>query len=388
LIAAINYSFLILNYMKLFDVYPLFDVNIVKGKGCHVWDDKGQEYLDLYGGHAVISIGHAHPHYVETISKQVATLGFYSNSVINKLQQEVADRLGAISGYDDYQLFLINSGAEANENALKLASFYNGRTRVISFAKAFHGRTSLAVEVTNNPKIIAPINDNGHVTYLQLNDTEALKAELAKGDVCAVIIEGIQGVGGIQLPTTEFMKAIRQACDETNTVMILDEIQSGYGRSGKFFAHQYNDVRPDMITVAKGIGNGFPMAGVLISPKFTPVYGQLGTTFGGNHLACAAAIAVLDVMKEENLVENAAKVGAHLLEELKGFKGIKEVRGRGLMIGMEFEEPIKELRQKLLFEEKVFTGVSGANVIRLLPPLCLSMNEADEFLNRLHHVTK
>ena len=374
--------------MKLFDVYPLFDVNIVKGKGCHVWDDKGQEYLDLYGGHAVISIGHAHPHYVETISKQVATLGFYSNYVINKLQQEVADRLGAISGYDDYQLFLINSGAEANENALKLASFYNGRTRVISFAKAFHGRTSLAVEVTNNPKIIAPINDNGHVTYLQLNDTEALKAELAKGDVCAVIIEGIQGVGGIQLPTTEFMKAIRQACDETNTVMILDEIQSGYGRSGKFFAHQYNDVRPDMITVAKGIGNGFPMAGVLISPKFTPVYGQLGTTFGGNHLACAAAIAVLDVMKEENLVENAAKVGAHLLEELKGFKGIKEVRGRGLMIGMEFEEPIKELRQKLLFEEKVFTGVSGANVIRLLPPLCLSMNEADEFLNRLHHVTK
>lgn len=374
--------------MKLFDVYPLFDVNIVKGKGCHVWDDKGQEYLDLYGGHAVISIGHAHPHYVETISKQVATLGFYSNSVINKLQQEVADRLGAISGYDDYQLFLINSGAEANENALKLASFYNGRTRVISFAKAFHGRTSLAVEVTNNPKIIAPINDNGHVTYLPLNDTEALKAELAKGDACAVIIEGIQGVGGIQLPTTEFMKAIRQACDETNTVMILDEIQSGYGRSGKFFAHQYNDVRPDMITVAKGIGNGFPMAGVLISPKFTPVYGQLGTTFGGNHLACAAAIAVLDVMKEENLVENAAKVGAHLLEELKGFKGIKEVRGRGLMIGMEFEEPIKELRQKLLFEEKVFTGVSGTNVIRLLPPLCLSMNEADEFLNRLHHVTK
>ena len=374
--------------MKLFDVYPLFDVNIVKGKGCHVWDDKGQEYLDLYGGHAVISIGHAHPHYVETISKQVATLGFYSNSVINKLQQEVADRLGAISGYDDYQLFLINSGAEANENALKLASFYNGRTRVISFAKAFHGRTSLAVEVTNNPKIIAPINDNGHVTYLPLNDTEALKAELAKGDVCAVIIEGIQGVGGIQLPTTEFMKAIRQACDETNTVMILDEIQSGYGRSGKFFAHQYNDVRPDMITVAKGIGNGFPMAGVLINPKFTPVYGQLGTTFGGNHLACAAAIAILDVMKAENLVENAAKVGTHLLEELKGFKGIKEVRGRGLMIGMEFEEPIKELRQKLLFEEKVFTGVSGTNVIRLLPPLCLSMNEADEFLNRLHHVTK
>lgn len=374
--------------MKLFDVYPLFDVNIVKGKGCHVWDDKGQEYLDLYGGHAVISIGHAHPHYVEAISKQVATLGFYSNSVINKLQQEVADRLGAISGYDDYQLFLINSGAEANENALKLASFYNGRTRVVSFAKAFHGRTSLAVEVTNNPKIIAPINDNGHVTYLPLNDTEALKAELAKGDVCAVIIEGIQGVGGIQVPDTDFMKAMRQACDETNTVMILDEIQSGYGRSGKFFAHQYSDVRPDMITVAKGIGNGFPMAAVLISPKFTPVYGQLGTTFGGNHLACAAAIAVLDVMKEENLVENAAKVGAHLLEELKKFKGIKEVRGRGLMIGLEFEEPIKELRKQLLFEQKVFTGVSGTNVLRLLPPLCLSMQEADDFLTRLQHVMK
>jgi len=374
--------------MKLFDVYPLFDVNIVKGKGCHVWDDKGQEYLDLYGGHAVISIGHAHPHYVEAISKQVATLGFYSNSVINKLQQEVADRLGAISGYDDYQLFLINSGAEANENALKLASFYNGRTRVVSFAKAFHGRTSLAVEVTNNPKIIAPINDNGHVTYLPLNDTEALKAELAKGDVCAVIIEGIQGVGGIQVPDTDFMKAMRQACDETNTVLILDEIQSGYGRSGKFFAHQYNGIRPDMITVAKGIGNGFPMAAVLISPKFTPVYGQLGTTFGGNHLACAAAIAVLDVMKEENLVENAAKVGAHLLEELKKFKGIKEVRGRGLMIGLEFEEPIKELRKQFLFEQKVFTGVSGTNVLRLLPPLCLSMQEADDFLTRLQHVMK
>ena len=372
--------------MKLFDVYPLFDVNIVKGKGCHVWDDKGQEYLDLYGGHAVISIGHAHPHYVEAISRQVGTLGFYSNSVINKLQQEVADRMGALCGYDDYQLFLINSGAEANENALKLASFYNGRTRVVSFSKAFHGRTSLAVEVTNNPKIIAPINDNGHVVYLPLNDVEAMKAELAKGDVCAVIIEGIQGVGGIQLPTTEFMKAIREECDRHDTVFIVDEIQSGYGRSGKFFAHQYHDVRPDIITMAKGIANGFPMGGVLISPKFKPVYGQLGTTFGGNHLACAAAIAVLDVMKEENLIDNAAKVGAHLLEELKKFKAIKEVRGCGLMIGMEFEKPIKELRTKLLFEQKVFTGVSGTNVIRLLPPLCLSMEEADDFLNRLHKV--
>lgn len=374
--------------MNLFDVYPLFDVNIVKGKGCHVWDDKGNEYLDLYGGHAVISIGHAHPHYVEAISKQVATLGFYSNSVINKLQQEVADRLGVMSSYDDYQLFLINSGAEANENALKLASFYNGRTRVISFSKAFHGRTSLAVEVTNNPKIIAPINDNGHVTYIPLNDIETTKAELEKGDVCAVIIEGIQGVGGIQLPTTEFMKELRNACDKHNTVLILDEIQSGYGRSGKFFAHQYNDIKPDMITVAKGIGNGFPMAGVLISPKFEAVYGQLGTTFGGNHLACAAAIAVLDVMKEENLIQNAAQVGEFLINELKKFKGIKEVRGRGLMIGLEFEEPIKELRKKLLFEQKVFTGVSGTNVIRLLPPLCLKQAEAEDFLTRLSNILK
>lgn len=372
--------------MKLFDVYPLFDVNIVRGKGCHVWDDKGTEYLDLYGGHAVISIGHAHPHYVEALSKQVATLGFYSNSVINKLQQEVADRMGELCGYDDYQLFLINSGAEANENALKLASFHNQRTRVVSFAKAFHGRTSLAVEVTDNPKIIAPVNANNHVTYLPLNDIEAMKAELGKGDVCAVIIEGIQGVGGIQLPTTEFMQALRQECDKTGTVLILDEIQSGYGRSGKFFAHQYNGIRPDMITMAKGIANGFPMGGVLISPKFTPVYGQLGTTFGGNHLACTAAIAVLDAMKSEHLVENAATVGAHLLEELTHFKQIKEVRGRGLMIGMEFEEPVKEIRKRLLFEQKVFTGVSGTNVIRLLPPLCLSQAEADEFLERLHRV--
>ena len=372
--------------MKLFDVYPLFDINIVKGKGCHVWDDQGTEYLDLYGGHAVISIGHAHPYYVEMISNQVAQLGFYSNSVVNKLQQEVADRLGKLSGYDDYQLFLINSGAEANENALKLASFYNGRNRVLSFCKAFHGRTSLAVEVTHNPKIIAPINDNGQVTYLPLNDIEAAKAELAKGDVCAVIIEGIQGVGGIQVPEVKFLKELSKACEEVDAALVLDEIQSGYGRSGKFFAHQHAGIRPDIITVAKGIGNGFPMAGVLISPKFKPVYGQLGTTFGGNHLACAAAIAVLDVMKGENLVENAAKVGAHLLKELKQFPQIKEVRGEGLMIGMEFDEPIKELRQRLLFEQKVFTGVSGTNVIRLLPPLCLTMAEADEFIGRFRKV--
>ena len=372
--------------MELFDVYPLFDINIVKGQGCHVWDDKGTEYLDLYGGHAVISIGHSHPHYVEMISRQVATLSFYSNSVINKIQQELAHRLGKVCGYDDYSLFLINSGAEANENALKLASFYNGRTRIVSFNKAFHGRTSLAVEATNNPKIIAPINDCGHVTYLPLNDTEAMKAELAKGDVCAVIIEGIQGVGGIRIPTDEFMQALRSECDKYNTVLILDEIQSGYGRSGKFFAHQYSDVKPDIISMAKGIANGFPMGGILISPKFTPVYGQLGTTFGGNHLACTAALAVLDVMEKDHLVDNAAKVGEYLLKELKTISQIKEVRGRGLMIGLEFEEPIKELRLKLLKEQHVFTGVSGTNVIRLLPPLCLSMEEAQEFISRLKKV--
>ena len=374
--------------MNLFDVYPLFDINIVKGKGCHVWDEKGTEYLDLYGGHAVISIGHAHPHYVEMISNQVATLGFYSNSVINKLQEQVAERLGKVCGYDDYSLFLINSGAEANENALKLASFYNGRTRVVSFNKAFHGRTSLAlaVEATDNPKIIAPINDCGHVTYLPLNDIEVMKAELAKGDVCAVIIEGIQGVGGIQLPTDEFMQALREVCTAHNTVLVLDEIQSGYGRSGKFFAHQHNGIKADIITVAKGIGNGFPMAGVLISPMFKPVYGQLGTTFGGNHLACSAALAVMDVIEQENLVENAKAVGDYLLEELKKFPQIKEVRGRGLMIGLEFEEPIKELRSRLIYDEHVFTGASGTNVLRLLPPLCLSMEEAKEFLARFKKV--
>ena len=377
--------------MKLFDVYPLFDINIVKGKGCHVWDDKGTEYLDLYGGHAVISIGHSHPHYVEMLSKQVTQLGFYSNSVINKLQQEVADKLGRMSGYDDYQLFLINSGAEANENALKLASFYNGRKRVLSVNKAFHGRTSLAVEVTNNPAITAPINDNGHVTFLPMNDIEAFKTELAKGDVCAFIIEGIQGVGGIRLPEAKFLQELSKACSDTDAVLILDEIQSGYGRSGKFFAHQYAGIRPDIITVAKGIGNGFPMGAVLISSKFWPTYGQLGTTFGGNHLACTAAIAVLDVLKEEHLIENAEVVGAYLLEELQKiasvrFDMIKEVRGRGLMIGIEFKDPAKELRKRLLFEQHIFTGSSGTNVLRLLPPLCLSKNEVDVFLERFKEV--
>lgn len=372
--------------MKLFDVYPLFDLCIVKGKGCHVWDEQNNEYLDLYGGHAVISIGHAHPHYVEMVSKQVSTLGFYSNSVINKLQQEVAERLGRLSGYENYSLFLINSGAEANENALKLASFYNGRKRIVSFSKAFHGRTSAAVRVTDNPKIIAPINEGIDVVYLPFNDTEAMLKELSKGDVCAVIIEGIQGVGGIQVPTTSFMQSLSKACQETNTVLILDEIQSGYGRSGKFFAHQYAGIQPDIITVAKGIANGFPMGGVLISPKFQAVYGQLGTTFGGNHLACSAALAVMDVIEKDNLVENAFNVGEYLINELKNFKQIKDVRGKGLMIGLEFEESIKEIRRQLLFEKHIFTGVSGANVIRLLPPLCITTSEADQFLQALKEV--
>ena len=372
--------------MKLFDVYPLFNINIVKGEGCYVWDETGTKYLDLYGGHAVISIGHSHPHYVDMITKQVAQLGFYSNSVINKLQQEVATRLGVLSGYDDYSLFLINTGAEANENALKLASFHNGRTRIISFSKSFHGRTSLAVEATDNPKIIAPINNNAHTTYLPLNDIEVVKAELSMNDVCAVIIEGIQGVGGIKLPDDDFLKELREACTATNTVLILDEIQSGYGRSGKFFAHQYAGIKPDIITVAKGIGNGFPIAGVLISPIFKPVYGMLGTTFGGNHLACAAALAVIDVIEKDHLTENAAQVGQYLLQQLKTFPQIKDVRGRGLMIGLEFDEPVKEIRNKLLYEEKVFTGVSGTNVIRLLPPLCLSIEQADEFLQRFKKV--
>ena len=372
--------------MKLYDVYPLFDINIVKGDGCKVWDDKGTEYLDLYGGHAVISIGHAHPEYVKNISSQVATLGFYSNSVINTLQQMVAEKIGRISGYEDYNLFFINSGAEANENALKLSSFKNGKKRVIAFKKAFHGRTSLAVEITDNPKIIAPINANGHTTYVQLGDIEAVKAEIAKGDVTAVMIEGIQGVGGIQIPTNEFLQLLQHLCNETDTTLILDEIQSGCGRSGKFFAHQWAGIKPDIITQAKGIGNGFPVACVLISPKFEAVYGELGTTFGGNHLACAAVEAVVDTMEKENLIGNVNKVGNFLIEELKKIDAIKEVRGRGLMIGMEFDEPIKDIRRRLLFEEHVFTGVSGTNVIRLLPPLTLSMEQAEEFITRFKRV--
>lgn len=378
--------------MELFDVYPLFDIAIDHGKGCHVWDEEGQEYLDLYGGHAVISVGHAHPHYVEAISNQVAKLGFYSNSVQNPLQKEFAKRLGKACGYEDYQLFLINSGAEANENALKLSSFYNGRTRILSLEKAFHGRTSLAVEVTNNPKIIAPINANGHVTYLPINDLPAWEAELSKGDVCAVILECIQGVGGIRMVSKEFIQGIRALCDKYDTVLICDEIQCGYGRSGKFFAHQWLDVKPDMITVAKGICNGFPMAGVLISPKFKPVYGQLGTTFGGNHLGCAGAIAVLDIMEKENLVENANKVGSYLIEalisEMKAgnLPHLVDVRGEGLMIGIELDIPYKEPRTRLIKEQHCFTGCAGTNVIRLLPPLCISKADADDFIARFKAV--
>lgn len=385
--------------MNLFDVYPLFDIAIDKGLGCKVWDDKGQEYLDLYGGHAVISVGHAHPHYVEAISSQVAKLGFYSNSVQNPLQKELAARLGKACGYEDYQLFLINSGAEANENALKLASFYNGRTRVLSLEKAFHGRTSLAVEATANPKIIAPINANGHVTYLPINDLPAWEAELQKGDVCAVIIECIQGVGGIRMVTKEFYQGLRALCDKYDTVLICDEIQCGYGRSGKFFAHQWLldsssnggwEGAPDVITVAKGICNGFPMGGVLISPKFKPVYGQLGTTFGGNHLACAGAIAVLDIIEQESLVENAREVGDYLIAKLKALQAdypvIVDVRGRGLMIGIELAVPYKEPRTRLVKEFHCFTGCSGTNVLRLLPPLCITKENADDFIERLKKV--
>lgn len=373
--------------MKLYDVYPLFNVNIVKGQGCKVWDEQGQEYLDLYGGHAVISIGHCHPHYVKTLSQQLNTLGFYSNSVINSLQQQLAERMGKLCGYDDYQLFLINSGAEANENALKLASFTNGRTRVLAAEKAFHGRTSLAVEATHNPKIIAPINANGHVTYLPLNDLSAWETELAKGDVCAVILECIQGVGGIRMVDKAFAQGLSALCKQYGAVLICDEIQCGYGRCGKFFAHQWLDIRPDMITCAKGIANGFPMGAVLISPDFAPVYGQLGTTFGGNHLACAAALAVLDVMEQEGLVENARQVGEYLMERLKELQQeqphIVDVRGRGLMIGVELDIPYKEVRNRLLFQEHCFTGCSGTNVIRLLPPLSVSKEQADAFVEKL-----
>ena len=368
--------------MKPFDVYPLFDIEITKGRGCYTYDKNEVEYLDMYGGHAVISIGHSHPYYIQKMEEQMEKLVFYSNSVQNSLQVKLAEKLGKLSGYEDYSLFLINSGAEANENALKLASFHTGRKKVVAFSKSFHGRTSAAVRVTDNPNIVAPLNEGLDVEFLPLNDIQAVKEALKNKDVCAVIIEGIQGVGGIQVPETEFLKSLREVCSATGTILILDEIQSGYGRSGKFFAHQHAGIRPDMITTAKGMGNGFPIGGVLISPLFKPVYGMLGTTFGGNHLACSAAIAVLDVMKGEKLVENAATVGSYLIKKLNAFPQIKEIRGMGLMIGIEMNEPVMQLRNSLLFEQKVFTGASGTHVIRLLPPLNLSKQDADLFLSR------
>ncbi|MEY8606414.1 aspartate aminotransferase family protein [Muribaculum intestinale] len=368
--------------MNLFDVYPLFDIEITKGRGCHVYDADGTEYLDLYGGHAVVSVGHCHPVVVKAIEKQASQLMFYSNSVINPLQQQLAEKLGKISGYDDYSLFLVNSGAEANENALKLASFHTGRKRVVAFRRAFHGRTSAAVEVTDNPKIVSPLNSNNNVTFLPLNDIDAMCDELAKGDVAAVIIEGIQGVGGIRIPEADFLRVLREECNRYGTVLILDEIQSGYGRSGRFFAHQYSGIRPDIITCAKGIATGFPMGAVLISPMFKPSYGMLGTTFGGNHLACATAIAVLDIIEEEHLVENAAKVGQYLIDRLKDMPEIKEVRGLGLMIGIEMPFEVKELRRHLINVEHVFTGAASTDIVRLLPPLTLTIAQADDFLER------
>lgn len=374
--------------MNLFEVYSLFDVVPVKGQGCHVWDDKGQEYLDLYGGHAVISVGHSHPHYIKCITEQLNKIGFYSNSVINPLQVELAQKIGKLSGYEDYSFFLINSGAEANENALKLASFHTGRDKVVAFRKSFHGRTSGAVAVTDNPKIVAPFNAVHKVLFAELNNIESVEVYLKNNDVAAVIIEGIQGCGGIHIPTTQFMQDLRALCDKYGTVLILDEIQSGYGRSGKFFAHQYYGIKPDIISMAKGIGNGFPVGACLIAPKFKPVVGMLGTTFGGNYLAMAAAIAVAEITEKEGLVENAAKVGQYLIDNMPKSDKIKEVRGRGLMIGIEFNEPIKEIRTKLLFEKHIFTGVAGTNMIRLLPPLCLTIEEADRFLEAFKDLLK
>lgn len=366
--------------MNLFDVYSLYPIEPVIGKGCHVYTADSTEYLDLYGGHAVISIGHAHPVYVKAVADQVAKMGFYSNSVENSLQQQLADRLGRMSGYDDYSLFLCNSGAEANENAMKLASFHTGRSKILAFSKAFHGRTSGAVAATDNPKIQAPFNATPNVEFAPLGDIEAVKDKLATGEFAAVIVEGIQGVSGIHEPGDDFLRALREVTRDTGTMLILDEIQSGYGRTGRFFAHQHSGIRPDLITVAKGIANGFPMAAVLISPEFKAVKGMLGTTFGGNHLACAAAISVLDVMESEKLVENAAEVGQYLIDELKKIPGLKEVRGRGLMIGVEIEGDASEMRRKLLFDHHIFTGGAGQHTVRLLPALGLTREDADRFL--------
>ncbi|MEH0153698.1 aspartate aminotransferase family protein [Limibacter armeniacum] len=371
--------------MNLFDVYPIFNIEPVKAQGTNVWDSDGNQYLDLYGGHAVISIGHSHPHYVQTITQQLEKIGFYSNSVKIPLQETLAQKLGELSGYTDYSLFLCNSGAEANENAFKLASFHTGRKKVIAFSKAFHGRTSAAVSATDNPSIIAPINETDNVVFLPFNDEQAL-AKAFSDEIAAVIVEGLQGVGGVQMPTDSFMQQIRQLCDQHGAVMIADEIQSGYGRTGKFFAHQHTSIKPDLITVAKGMGNGFPIGGVLISPKFEAKHGMLGTTFGGNHLACAAGIAVLEVMEQENLLKNAQEVGDYLLEQLKQFPQIKDLRGYGLMIGIELPE-FNEIRKKLLFDHHIFTGVSGGvQTIRLLPPLNLTKEEADQFIEAFSKV--
>ncbi len=369
--------------MQLFDVYSLYPIEPVRACGSYVYTADGTEYLDLYGGHAVISIGHAHPHYVEAIAGQAARLGFYSNSVENSLQQRFADLLGELSGYDDYSLFLCNSGAEANENAIKLASFANGRRKLLAVGKAFHGRTSGAVAATDNPAIQSPFNRTDAVDFVDLNDIEAAREALETRQYCAMIVEGIQGVAGIRMPDDDYLRALRSLTEETGTVLILDEIQSGYGRTGRFFAHQYAGIRPEIITCAKGIANGFPMGAVLISPAFEARKGMLGTTFGGNHLACAAAIAVLEVMRDENLVENAAATGSYLLSQLQAVEGAHNVRGRGLMIGFDVEQPASEFRRALLFDHHIFTGGAGPNTVRLLPALGLTAEQADHFLSHL-----
>ena len=373
--------------MNLFDVYPLWDIEPVKGLDTTLWDKDGVEYTDLYGGHAVISVGHCHPHYVKMLSEQLSKLGFYSNAVQNSLQRDLAARLGKVSGYDDYALFLCNSGAEANENALKVASFHTGKTKVLAFRKAFHGRTSGAVAATDNPKIQAPFNETANIVFAPLNDLEAAERELSSGGFAAVIIEGIQGVAGIYEPTGEFLHGLRSLCDRYGCVLILDEIQSGYGRTGRFFAHQHHDVRADIITTAKGMGNGFPIGGVLISPSIKASYGMLGTTFGGNHLACTAAIAVLDIIENEHLIENAAKIGEYFRTALEGDKAIKEYRGKGLMIGLELNEEYIGLRNRLLFEKHFFTGAAGAGVIRLLPSLTISQATAGSFVTAWKELT-
>ncbi|EDM36439.1 acetylornithine delta-aminotransferase [Pedobacter sp. BAL39] len=369
--------------MNLFDVYPLNNIEITKASASTVWDAEGQEYLDLYGGHAVISIGHTHPHYVKRLTEQLNKVGFYSNSVLIPLQAQLAEKLGQVSGKTDYQLFLCNSGAEANENALKLASFYNGRKKVIAFKGAFHGRTSLAVAATDNPKIVAPVNETENIIFLPHNDVAALKQAFADHgrEISAVIIEGIQGVGGIKEAAVEFLQEIRSLCDAHNAVYIADSVQCGYGRTGLFYAHDYAGVSADVYTMAKGMGNGFPVAGISIAPKFKPWHGMLGTTFGGNHLACAAALAVLEVMEQDELMKNAAEVGGYLIEELKKIEGIKEVRGRGLMIGIELPESLPNVKKDLLFKYRIFTGEAKPNVIRLLPALNLTIAQADQFLN-------